>query len=192
MNALAAEWVLWSAFAASWFLAALWAAPAAQRAPIGAQAPNLAVTAAGAFLLFSRTSRNAGWVSLWRTPEPLAWALVGLSALGFAFCWWARVHLGPLWSGTVTRKADHRIVDSGPYRLVRHPIYTGILIAAAALAAIQGAGAAILGLALGVLGFAMKARLEEGFLKAQLGAADYEAYAARTPMLFPWPARRKP
>ena len=49
---------------------------------------------------------------------------------GLAFCWWARLHLGAMWSGTVTRKDDHHIVDTGPYGLVRHPIYTGLIFSA--------------------------------------------------------------
>lgn len=48
-------------------------------------------------------------------PPLLAWALLLVVVAGIAFCWWARVHLGALWSDTVTRKEGHRIVDSGPY-----------------------------------------------------------------------------
>ena len=59
-------------------------------------------------------------------------ALIGIlvSAAGFAFCIWARVVLGRNWSGIVTVKEGHELVQSGPYRLVRHPIYTGLLLAA--------------------------------------------------------------
>ena len=48
-----------------------------------------------------------------------------------------RIHLGALWSGSITRKADHRIVDTGPYGVVRHPIYTGLIAAAIAMAAVK-------------------------------------------------------
>ena len=108
-----------------------------------------------------------------------------IAALGFAICWWARLHLGRLWSASVTRKADHRIVDSGPYALVRHPIYTGVILAAAATAALKGSAGALLGLALMVLAFWIKARLEERFLGAELGEAAYDDYRRRTGMLFP-------
>ena len=172
-----------------------WSAPAAGRARWRAQAPNLAVTAMGFVFLFSQKGGSPlVLVRLWETPQELAWAMVAFTALGFAFCWWARLHLGPLWSGTVTRKADHLIVDTGPYRWVRHPIYTGILAGAAGLAILDGTAGALVGLGLLSLGLAMKARLEEGFLKAELGADPYRAYAARVPMLIPWrwrrPARR--
>ena len=97
-------------------------------------------------------------------------------------------HLGTLWSARVTSKADHRIVDTGPYGIVRHPIYTGILIAIyAGLLTMPGllniAGGAVLTVA-----FVIKARLEERFLSDELGAEAYGEYRSRVPMLVPfWP-----
>ena len=57
------------------------------------------------------------------------WFGAALVALGLGFAVWARVHLAGNWSGTVTLKQDHDLIRSGPYRLTRHPIYTGILLA---------------------------------------------------------------
>ena len=54
---------------------------------------------------------------------------VTLTAMGFAYAIWARVHLGRYWSGMITIKEGHRLIRTGPYRFVRHPIYTGILMA---------------------------------------------------------------
>ncbi len=102
------------------------------------------------------------------------------------FCWWARIHLGALWSGRITRKEGHRVVDTGPYRLVRHPIYTGIDTAALALLVVKATPIALAGFVLIVWGYWIKARIEERFLREQLGAADYDAYRARTPMLVPF------
>src|SRR5262245_34540854 len=65
---------------------------------------------------------------LWVNPALLEWACLLFIAAGVALCWWARLHLGRLWSANVTHKQEHRIVDSGPYRLVRHPIYTGFIM----------------------------------------------------------------
>jgi protein-S-isoprenylcysteine O-methyltransferase Ste14 len=90
-----------------------------------------------------------------------------------------------MWSSSVTRKADHHIVDTGPYAFVRHPIYTGIITACAAMAAQRGTVAGLAGLVLVILGFWIKARLEERFLRIELGAEPYDAYAKRTGMLFP-------
>jgi len=82
------------------------------------------------------------------------------------------------------------VIQTGPYRLVRHPIYTGMLIAVWALAVQLGAAASLIGAALMTFGFWMKARLEERFLSAELGEAAYADYRDRTPMLIPlWPPR---
>ncbi|MEI9932166.1 MAG: isoprenylcysteine carboxylmethyltransferase family protein [Rhizomicrobium sp.] len=122
---------------------------------------------------------------LWYLPYQTVWPAIGLIVLGFAFSWWARVWLGTLWSGQVTVKADHRVVDTGPYGIVRHPIYTGILLAVYATMALKGT---ILGIAAAVLitlGLWMKARLEEGFLREELGSG-YDDYRSRVPMLMPF------
>jgi protein-S-isoprenylcysteine O-methyltransferase Ste14 len=117
--------------------------------------------------------------------------MAGLAAAGFAFTWWARVTLGDLWSSAVSRKENHVIIETGPYRLVRHPIYTGLIAAAFATAVEVGSAQALISAALMSFGFWMKARLEERFLMAQLGEASYAAYRRRTPMLAPfWPMGR--
>ncbi|HVY84389.1 MAG TPA: isoprenylcysteine carboxylmethyltransferase family protein, partial [Caulobacterales bacterium] len=102
-----------------------------------------------------------------------------------AFAWWARVTLGALWSGNVTRKEDHRIVDTGPYGVVRHPIYTGILLGVWGTALFLGRWETLLGALLMTIGFWLKAKLEESFLVAGLGEAAYADYKRRVPMLLP-------
>jgi protein-S-isoprenylcysteine O-methyltransferase Ste14 len=70
---------------------------------------------------------------------------------GFApslFLWWARIHLGRLWSDWLPKKAGHRVVDTGPYRLVRHPIYLGLMFAAFATAIEKGSSFALFGAAI--------------------------------------------
>jgi protein-S-isoprenylcysteine O-methyltransferase Ste14 len=119
-------------------------------------------------------------------PLPVSWAMVGLTFVGFAFAWWARIHLGRLWSGRITRKEGHHVVDTGPYALVRHPIYTGILLSGIATAVALGAVHAYIGAFLLIVGYWMKARIEENWLREQLGPADYDAYRKRVPMLVPF------
>jgi protein-S-isoprenylcysteine O-methyltransferase Ste14 len=75
---------------------------------------------------------------------------------------WARLTLGNLWSAGVERKEGHRIIEDGPYAIVRHPIYTGLLAAALAGTG-QGHPLALIGLVLTTIGFTVKARLEERF-----------------------------
>jgi protein-S-isoprenylcysteine O-methyltransferase Ste14 len=86
----------------------------------------------------------------------------------------------------VTRKEGHRVVDSGPYAIVRHPIYTGVITAALATMAVRGTQLAVAGVALLVVGYYLKGRLEERFLRAELGAEAYDAYARKTAMLVPF------
>jgi protein-S-isoprenylcysteine O-methyltransferase Ste14 len=130
-------------------------------------------------------------IILWRTPLALAWALVPLVLAGLLFTWWARIHLGRLWSSSVTRKAEHRVVDTGPYGIVRHPIYTGIIFASIATAGMRGTALAWLGACVMTTGWVIKARLEEQFLREQLGAEHYGKYARRVPMLVPVPGRKR-
>ncbi len=205
MSAEAAIYLASAAWAVSWLAAALWASRAAARPGFGAEALYRVVTFVGAYMIYgfaserSRTQwrveslSQAGSLArpLWTTPEAVGWALFLVVVCGFAFCWWARLHLGRLWSGSVTRKADHRIVDSGPYRLVRHPIYTGLLLSTLATALAKGTPVAMAGYAVLWLGIWVKARLEERFLRRELGPEAYDAYSRRTPMLVPgWPKRR--
>jgi protein-S-isoprenylcysteine O-methyltransferase Ste14 len=113
--------------------------------------------------------------------------MAAITLAGCLFTWWARLHLGALWSGAITRKTDHRVVDTGPYRFVRHPIYTGIIVACYATAIAKGTTIALAGASIMLLGWYLKARLEEQFLRAELGANAYDAYASRVPMLLPSP-----
>ena len=187
----------WFVWAMSWFFAAMWRAPAVRRAGFGAEFAHLLLTVAGFALLFAGRlfPLRRGWSDLhrvlaavlpdWALATPVAWTLVGITVLGFAFCWWARLYLGTLWSGSVTAKADHRIVDTGPYALVRHPIYTGLLISTVGTAALYGTAVNLLGVPLILAGLWMKARLEERFLRAELGAEAYDNYAKRVGMLLP-------
>jgi protein-S-isoprenylcysteine O-methyltransferase Ste14 len=122
---------------------------------------------------------------LWTPPKLLNWTFAALALLGFGFAWWARLHLGRDWSWNVTRKEDHQLVDTGPYSRVRHPIYTGLLAAGVATAALEAKWPTMLGLALFTAGFWLKARLEERFLGQELGPAAYRSYVSRTGMLLP-------
>ncbi len=187
MSPQSAIFIVWDVWAISWMVAALWADRATQRVGFIEQAPYWAITGTGAALLLVVRSHNGrGPGRLWDVGDAFGWALVAAAAAGFGFCWWARLHLGRLWSGWVTRKADHRIVDTGPYALVRHPIYTGLIAAAFATGVLRGTVFSLGGAVLMTLGFWIKARLEERFLRRELGAEAYDAYRLRTPMLVPF------
>jgi protein-S-isoprenylcysteine O-methyltransferase Ste14 len=178
---------LWAFWFVTWIIAAFWSDRSAKRPGLRAEFLYRLVTLTGAVLLFAIPGRsyNAPTI-LWSFSREVGWALFGAAAAGFLFCWWARIHLGRLWSGWVSKKEGHRVIDTGPYAIVRHPIYTGIILAAFATAAIKGTMFALIGAAVMTLGFWIKARLEERFLRQQLGAETYDAYSRRVPMLVPF------
>jgi protein-S-isoprenylcysteine O-methyltransferase Ste14 len=194
----AAIYVPWDIWLVTWIAAALWANRTLKRPEIGRELPYRAIAFSGFILLLVFHSQNStdylrgipGANPLtarhWALPPGAGWALVGLVALGLIFAWWARIHLGRLWSARITRKEGHKVIDTGPYAFVRHPIYTGLIFAALATAAERGSALAVLGAVLFCAGYWMKARLEERFLRQELGADAYDRYATRTAMLVPF------
>jgi len=191
--------VPWGVWIVSWVAAGLWSGRTVKSPGFGRQWPYRILELLGFALLLGFRQGHQGFGAyradswrdffsehFWAVAPDTGWLLVGLAIAGFLFSWWARLHLGRLWSGSVTKKEGHHVVDSGPYAIVRHPIYTGLLLAAAATAAVEGSGYALSGFVVLFVGFWLKARLEERFLRAELGAHAYDAYARRTAMLIPF------
>ena len=177
---------LWLAFAASWIAAAFWSNRTEKRASLGDELTYRIVLVVGGLLFLVPAHGYQGPLRLWLVTRTEAWICVALIAAGFAFSWWARLHLGPLWSGSITRNTDHRVVDTGPYAIVRHPIYAGILLAVYATAVAKGTLLGIGGALIITIGVWMKARLEERWLREELGADTYDAYCRRVSMLLPF------
>lgn len=142
-----------------------------------------------AYLLFwARTL--PGW---WNAPivanRPwFGWLAVVITALGFALAIWARAYLGSNWSGSVTIKVGHELIRTGPYRLVRHPIYTGILIAMFGTALAYDRWRVLVALPILWLAFTIKRLKEEQFMRQTFGA-QYDEYARTTGAIFPLPRR---
>ena len=177
---------LWLAFVVCWIALAAWSNKTEKRAGLGSELPYRIVLIIGGLVFLVPAHGYYGPMRRWLVTREEAWICIGLIALGFAFSGWARVYLGPLWSGTVTKKTDHRIVDTGPYGIVRHPIYTGILLAVYATAAAKGTILGLDGAILITIGIWMKARLEERWLRAELGTDAYGAYCRKVSMLIPF------
>jgi protein-S-isoprenylcysteine O-methyltransferase Ste14 len=112
------------------------------------------------------------------------WVGAGAALLGVATAIWARRALGRNWSGDIQLKQDHELVTSGPYALVRHPIYTALILLYAALACQIGTSSALAGLALVILSCWIKLRQEEALMLRTFPDA-YPAYMARTRRLVP-------
>jgi protein-S-isoprenylcysteine O-methyltransferase Ste14 len=105
-----------------------------------------------------------------RSPLP-AWCSPGF---GIGTALWARYHLGQYWSARITLKEDHKLIRTGPYAYLRHPIYSGLDLAAIGSALAIDRWRCVLGVALIVLGYVIKARREESLLAAQFGEAFTE------------------
>jgi len=112
------------------------------------------------------------------------WSGAAVTAGGLLFAVWARRHLGKNWSQAVMLKEGHELITSGPYALVRHPIYTGLLLAFVGCAVARGEWRGLLAVALVFVALWRKLRLEEKWMRAQFGES-YEAYSRRVAALVP-------
>jgi protein-S-isoprenylcysteine O-methyltransferase Ste14 len=121
---------------------------------------------------------------LWRQSAVTLAIGLGLEIIGLSIAVWARHHLGKYWSGRITLKVDHRLIQSGPYAFVRHPIYTGILLALLGTVISIGTVRSFIAIVLMFLSFAVKLTLEERWLCAHFGA-EYEEYRRRVKALIP-------
>jgi protein-S-isoprenylcysteine O-methyltransferase Ste14 len=100
---------------------------------------------------------------------------LAIEAVGLALAIWARVYLGRNWSGAIAIKVEHQLIRSGPYRWLRHPIYTGLLLMYVGPAMITGEWHSLIGVGLAGFAYWRKIRLEESALDAAFGA-EYEEY----------------
>jgi protein-S-isoprenylcysteine O-methyltransferase Ste14 len=194
MSPIIAIYLVWATWLVTWLAASLWSSQSLKRAGIAQELLYRALMFVGVVLLFSFYSNHYDiQYRFWDVPRgAVAWVLPAVVAVGLSFAWWARTHVGHLRSSSVTRKTERRIVDTGPYAAVRHPIYTGIMLAAFATAVAHGTPSSFLGAAIMTVAWIVKARLEERFLRAELGSEVYDAYAKRVPMLVPFLRRAAP
>ena len=182
-TAAAALWAIWFI---GWQITAIWSAKTVARISGASQLSYSLFTLAGAILLFLHPRSLSGLLQpLLPTATRLPWVGVALIAIGLGFSGWARSHLGRLWSGRVTLKEDHAIIQTGPYSFVRHPIYTGLLIAVVGTLLTEITLAAIAGAVLLTIGLIMKIRQEERLLTNHFGAA-YDDYRIQVAGLIPY------
>ena len=140
-----------------------------------------------AIILLSTSRIPLAWLylQLWRVGFWPFWLGAVVTVAGLLFAIWAREHLGRNWSRSVTIKQGHELITSGPYAVVRHPIYTGILTGflgtAIALSQIRG----FIGFVLIFLVLWVKLHMEEQWMRSQFGDT-YAAYAHRTAALVPY------
>jgi protein-S-isoprenylcysteine O-methyltransferase Ste14 len=110
---------------------------------------------------------------------------VYLTFAGVAFAIWARLHIGRNWSGTVTIKTDHTLIRTGPYSIVRHPIYTGFLVATLGTAIAIGEIRGLFAFVAALIGVKFKAGLEEKFMTERFGD-EYVQYEREVKAFIPF------
>jgi len=180
---------LWLAWACYWWLGARRTKATERHEPLASRLLHLVPLALVVALLFSER------VPLpWLARRFLPWApwqfavAAAITAAGLAFTVWARRHLGRNWSATVTIKQDHELIDSGPYALVRHPIYTGLLLAIAGSGFARDDWRGVIAVLLAWAALWRKLRFEERWMRERFGER-YAAYCRRVPALVPRFAR---
>ncbi|HXR55794.1 MAG TPA: isoprenylcysteine carboxylmethyltransferase family protein [Casimicrobiaceae bacterium] len=178
-----AMWLTWAAY---WFVAARNVKATAQSESFASRLVHLVpLMIAVALLVPSRGPVVIlGERFLPIGPWPF-WLGAVLTLTGLLFSVWARVHLGANWSGMVTIKKDHELVVSGPYRFVRHPIYSGLLLAFVGSALARAEWRGVLAAILAFWALWRKLRVEERRMRQQFGSV-YDEYASHVPALVPF------
>ncbi|HTY50125.1 MAG TPA: isoprenylcysteine carboxylmethyltransferase family protein [Steroidobacteraceae bacterium] len=179
--------LVWLAWVITWYVFARNVKTTVRRQPTLPRLLDVTLLVAAAALLwdirFPVPALMARFLpdSLWQF-----WAGLGalLTLAGLSFSVWARVHLGRNWSGVITIKADHELITTGPYALVRHPIYSGLVLGFIGTALAVGQWRGVLSVALALVCFVQRMRTEESWMRQQFGAA-YVAYAQRVRAFIP-------
>lgn len=176
---------LWLIFALYWFVASRTTAKTKARENLLSSLPRNAMLALAGALIYARWF-SIGPLGRRFVPASPDLRLVGiaLTAAGLALAFWARYHLGRNWSSQITLKEGHTLVCSGPYRYLRHPIYSGILLALAGTALTVDLYRASLGVALAWLALLWKASKEDAWLSHAFGD-EFERQRQRTGRLLP-------
>ena len=185
LQIIAAVWILFMAFL---FIPALWARTPVERRSMQyiAWSIVLAVIVVAASVLLGPSAR--GTLVLRVIPDSHLAGITGvvLTVAGLGISTWSRIHLGKNWSSMVEVKIGHRLVRTGPYQVVRNPMYTGFVIAFAgfALAFGQVLGLVVLGILL--ISIWMKIKAEEKILFEKFGE-EYEQYKKEVrSAIIPW------
>jgi protein-S-isoprenylcysteine O-methyltransferase Ste14 len=176
----------WILFAVIWLVAAFWTKQSVYRERGRRLLRYTIPLLIGAYLIF-KGQRLSDPLDLRVIPhvDALAWIGVVLCVAGLAFCVWARFTLGRNWSGVVTLKGGHDLITRGPYALVRHPIYTGLLAMIVATVIVLGHVAGIIALPFVFVGLWIKLGYEEK-LMLQKFPDEYAAYQRRVKRLIPF------
>ena len=176
---------VWAAFLVIWIGWALKTKPTQAREGASSRLSYLPLLIAGAYLMFSGDVPEQFLRERIFAPDTLTNALgIGITIAGVAFAIWARAYLGGNWSSAVTVKVGHQLIKTGPYRFVRHPIYTGMILGFWGTAVVRHQVRGVLAAVLLGLGFKIKSKIEERTMIETFGA-QYEEYRHSTGAILP-------
>lgn len=175
----------WVVFIIYWSIGALKTQATRIQEPFSSRYLVLLIEIVGYFLVFRR-SAGIGFLGTRFIPRTLLGAVTGtaLTWMGIALAIWARYHLAEYWSARVTIKENHQLIRTGPYTHLRHPIYTGLILATIGSAVVIGQWRSLIGLCLVVAGYCLKAKTEESMLTQQFGEA-FREHQKHTGFLIP-------
>jgi len=175
----------WLIFLAYWAVSALNTKRTVRREPFFARYGVMFLEVVGFTLLF-RDEARIGVLGHHVVPRTFGLWIAGvvLTWIGIGIALWARWHLGQYWSGRVTLKEDHKLIRTGPYAFFRHPIYSGLDLAAIGGALAIDRWQCVVGVCVIIVGFLIKGKREESMLSAQFGEA-FEEHRRRTGFLLP-------
>jgi protein-S-isoprenylcysteine O-methyltransferase Ste14 len=178
--------VLWLAWLAYWMVAARTVKTTQRREPYATRLAHIVLIGLAATLLAFH-GQPLPWLDARFLPPtmPTYWLGLLMVGAGLAFAVWARIHLGRNGSGTVTIKEDHELIRSGPYGIVRHPIYTGLLFAILGTAVAFGEWRGLLAFGLLTCALLLKVRMEERFM-GETFPHEYPRYRSEVPALIPF------
>ena len=187
MNALA-HYVItgcWLLFVVYWIISALRVKPVAERQSEPDSAGHrLLVLLGGLLLWWPGLVPGLNW-AIYDRPGALRLLAAAICVGGLGVAFWARRTLAGNWSSNVTFKVGHELIRTGPYRWVRHPIYTAILLMALGTAMISGRLGSWLGLVLMTAGFWIKLKAEESLMLRHF-PDTYPGYQKQVKALVPF------
>ena len=178
--------VCWIIFIVVWLLGAVSTKRTIYRESSAERARYWLVLVIGYFLVVKSSSLPPpfDWLVVLRTTSSV-WGGAFLCVSGLVFAIWARVILGRNWSSVITLKEEHELIERGPYRVVRHPIYTGILAMFAGTAIATGYFGGFLGLLLVSVSFWLKLKREEDLMLKHF-PGKYAVYQRRVKRIIPF------
>ena len=177
--------VPWIVFCVYWVLGALKTRRTVSTEPFVARARHLLLEITGFSLLFlGSTGIGVLGEHIFQRTYATSVTGVALTWIGIALAIWARWHLGQYWSGRITLKQDHKLIRTGPYAHLRHPIYSGIILAAIGGTLTIDKWSCVAGVAAIGLAYLIKGKKEESVLAAQFGE-EFEEHCRHTGFLIP-------